>query len=417
MSPRDPSPRPPAPQVTPAEVLIDRSGPLLRAAAVRDGRLTDLQLDHAARPSLLGAVFLGRVERIAPGLNAAFVDLGTGRSGLLGASDLRLPGAASRKDARAPDQPIGRLLRAGQDVLVQVKAEPGGEKGPTLTMDVTLPGRFVVMTPLSPGLSLSRRLARGGEARAALAERMGRVLVGAGWIVRAQAAEATEAALAAEADSLALAWRAVEAALAAGRAPALVLPGPDAARRAVVEQGGRPIGPILVEDADLHKDLAAWLAEAAPDLLPRLALHRGPDRLFERHDLEGAIAGLAGRRVDLGGGAWLAIDRTEAMTVVDVNGGERGNALATNLDAAAEVARQLRLRNLGGIVVVDFIDMRGPGDGERLVQALSAAVAEDPAGVQVYGMTRLGLVEMTRARRGPPVGDLLALAEAAPDAH
>jgi ribonuclease E/ribonuclease G len=404
--------------VAPAEILIDRSGPLLRAAAVRDGRLTDLQLDHSGRPSLLGAVFLGRVERIAPGLNAAFVDLGTGRPGLLGASDLRLSGAASRKDARAaPDQPIGRLLRAGQDVLVQVKAEPGGEKGPTLTMDVTLPGRFVVMTPLSPGLSLSRRLAKGGEARAALAARMGRVLVGAGWIVRAQAAEATDAALAAEADSLALAWRAVEAAVAAGRAPALVLPGPDAARRAVVEQGGRPIGSILVEGADLHGDLAAWLGEAAPDLLPRLAHHRGPDRLFERHDLEGAIAGLAGRRVDLGGGAWLAIDRTEAMTVVDVNGGERGNALATNLDAAAEVARQLRLRNLGGIVVVDFIDMRGPGDGERLVQALSAAVAEDPAGVQVYGLTRLGLVEMTRARRGPPVGELLALAQAAPDAH
>ncbi|WP_207482540.1 ribonuclease E/G [Arenibaculum pallidiluteum] len=407
-----------APAAAPAEILVDRSGPLLRAATLRDGQLTDLQLDHAARPSRLGAVFLGRVERIVPGLDAAFIDIGEGRAGLIGASDLRLPGAGSRKAARAGGgQPIGRLLRAGQELLVQVKAEPGGGKGPTLTMDMTLPGRFLVMTPMTPGLSISRRLGRDPGLRAALARRVEAVAVGGGWIVRAQAAAVPDAVLAAEAESLALAWRAIEQGAAAGAAPRLLLAGPDAARRAVVEQGGRAISAIRVAEADLHRELAAWAADAAPDLVPVLSLHRGPEPLFERHGLEEAISGLGGRRVDLAGGGWIAVDRTEAMTVVDVNGGERGNALSTNLAAAEEVARQLRLRNLGGIVVVDFIDMKGAGERERLVQALSAAVAEDPAGVQVYGLTRLGLVEMTRGRRGPEIPELLALAGSGPLDH
>lgn len=391
-----------------AELLIDRRGPLLRAATVEDGALTDLQVDGAGRPSLLGGLFLGRVERIVPGLEAAFVDIGQGRPGLLAAADVRLPGAGTRKEARGGRRPIGSLLRGGQAVLVQVKAEPGGAKGPTLTMDVSLPGRFLVMTPLSPGISVSRRFGR-GEERQRLVARVEEAVASGGWIVRAGAAAAAPGLIEAEAEWLSLAWRDVEAAVAGGRpAPACLRPPPDAALRAVVEQGMRGLDAILVEDAGAHAALAAWCREAAPDLAPRLALHRGPEPLFERFDLDGEIAGLAERVVPLRGGGSIVIDRTEAMTVVDVNGGERANPLATNLEAARQVARQLRLRNLGGIVVVDFIDMRGPGDRERLLAELTDAVAGDPVAVEVYGMTRLGLIEMTRARRGPPVPDLLA---------
>jgi ribonuclease E/ribonuclease G len=391
------------------ELLIDRRGPLLRAATVVDGVLTDLQMESAELPSLLGAVFLGRVDRIVPGLDAAFVDLGgEGRAGLLALSDIRVPGAATRKDARAGNKPIGRLLRGGQPVLVQVKAEPGGTKGPTLTMDVALAGRFLVATPLAPGITVSRRLGR-AEERQRLVALVEGVTAGGGWIVRAGAADADPALLEAEAEWLALSWRAVEAA-AAGAAPALLKAPPDAALRAVVEQGARGLDAVVVEDEAAFAGLAAWAAEAAPDLAGRITRHRGPAPLFERHDLDGAIADLAERVVPLPGGGSIVIDRTEALIAVDVNGGERGNALAVNLEAAREIARQLRLRNLGGIVVVDFIGMRAERDRERLVAELTHAVADDPSAVQVHGLTRLGLVEMVRPRRGPPVPDLLLAA-------
>lgn len=400
------------------ELLIDRKGPLLRAATLEDGRLTDLQVDHDERPSLLGAVFLGRVERIVPGLDGAFVDLGADRSsGLLNASDVRLPGADSRKAARAPARPVGKLLRGGQPVLVQVKAEPGGTKGPTLTMDVTLPGRFLVMTPLTPGIALSRRIAQ-GEARARLLRMVEEAVSGGGWIVRSGALGAGPDLLAREADWLSRIWRDVEAAAAAG-APAQLAHGPDAARRAMLGQGGgqgagqgggqggRLLDAIVTGDDALFRDVRDWCAAAAPDLADRVVRHTERTALFERHDLEGALAELTRRTVPLAGGGSIVVDRTEAMTVIDVNGGERANALSVNLQAAREVARQLRLRNLAGIVVVDFIDMRGRGDRERLLAELADAVIDDPAAPQVYGMTKLGLVEMTRARRGPAVPDLL----------
>jgi ribonuclease G len=395
------------------ELLIDRRGPLLRAATVVDGVLTDLQMESADRPSLLGAVFLGRVDRIVPGLDAAFVDLGPEggdrRTGLLAASDVRIPGAATRRDARAGGRPIGRLLRGGQPVLVQVKAEPGGNKGPTLTMDVALPGRFLVATPLAPGISVSRRLGC-AEERQRLVSLIEGAVAGGGWIVRAGAADADPALIAAEAEWLALSWRAIEKEASGAAAPALLKTPPDAALRAVVGQGARGPDAVVVEDEAAFAGLAAWAAEAAPDLAGRLLRHRGPP-LFDRHDLDGTIAGLAERVVPLPGGGSIVIDRTEALVAVDVNGGERGNALAVNLEAAREIARQLRLRNLGGIIVVDFVDMRAARDRERLIAELTHAVADDPSAVQVHGMTRLGLVEMVRPRRGPPVPDLLLAAE------
>lgn len=400
-----------------AELLIDRRGPLLRAATVVDGVLTDLQMESEDRPSLLGAVFLGRVDRIVPGLEAAFVDLHPqgggggrgGRAGLLAAADVRIPGAATRKGARAGGKPIGHLLRGGQPVLVQVKAEPGGTKGPTLTMDVALPGRFLVATPLVPGVGVSRRLGR-AEERQRLVSLVEGAVAGGGWIVRAGAADADPALIEIEAEWLALSWRAIEREASGAAAPARLRAPPDAALRAVVEQGARGLDAIVVEDEAAFAGLAAWAAEAAPDLAGRIRRHRGPP-LFERHDLDGAIADLAERVVALPGGGSIVIDRTEALIAVDVNGGERGNALAVNLEAAREIARQLRLRNLGGIVVVDFIDMRAERDRERLIAELTHAVSDDPSAVQVHGMTRLGLVEMVRPRRGPPVPDLLLAAE------
>ncbi|TWA62024.1 ribonuclease E/ribonuclease G [Azospirillum brasilense] len=394
-----------------SDILIDRDGPLTRAAVLSGGRLTDLYIDHAERPSLLGHVFLGRVERIATGLDGAFVDLGTGKSGLLSALDARGP----KGRPKAKGERIGNLLRTGQTVLVQVKADATGAKGPSLTMDITLPGRFLVHAPLGRDVAVSKRLGSGPE-RAELARRIQDIAPGAGWIVRAGAATAPDGLLVAESDALHLAWRSIRDAAERGGGPALLLPGPDAPRRALIEHGAAVPSRIIVDDVALARDLAGWCADRAPDLEERVepfdarllaAPSDGRQRLFDLRDLDAEIETLLGTRVPLSGGGSLVIERTEAMTVVDVNAGERGNPLDVNLEAAAEVARQLRLRNAGGIVVVDFVNMRNRGDAERLLNALSRAVEDDPAQTQVYGLSKLGLVEMTRARRGTALADLL----------
>lgn len=380
------------------EIHVDRQGSLTRAAAVTGGRLTDLYIDRADRPSLQGAVFLGRVERIVPALDGAFVDLGTGKPGLLSAADARGPKGRVER--------IGTLLRAGQSVIVQVKADALGAKGPTLTMDVTFPGRFLVHAPFGKGVTVSRRIGDAG-ARAELLERLGAVAVGPGWIARASAAEADPAVLEAEADALALDWKRVEGA-GAGSAPRCLHPAPSALTRILVETGARTPKSIVVDDVSLADALTAWCAERAPDLLPRLARQKPPGTLFDEYGLDEAIAELTRPQVPLPGGGSLVIERTEALWAVDVNAGERGNALEVNREAAFELARQLRLRNIGGIVVVDFVNMKSRGDAERLLNALASALDEDPVQAQVYGLSKLGLVEITRARRGAALVDALS---------
>ncbi|MEI6559884.1 MAG: ribonuclease E/G [Rhodospirillaceae bacterium] len=386
------------------ELLIDRRGGLLRAAVVAGGRLTDLHIDRDDRvlPEA-GSVWLGRVERIAAGLNAAFIDLGTGKAGLLGLADVRL----GNRNRPEPGTAIGTVLHGGQALLVQVKAEATGAKGPTLAMDISLPGRFLVHVPFRRGVTVSKRLGDGAM-RAAQVLRLQALTVGDGWIARSGCETlADDGLIVAESESLALAWGDLVRRLGQGGAPGCLCRGPDAARRAVIGHGARPLARLAVEaPVPWRSAFADWCAGAAPDLVPRLETVSG--RLFERHDLEGQIAALMRPEVTLAGGAGLVIERTEALVAIDVNGGERGNPLAVNLEAAAEIARQLRLRNLGGIVVVDFLSMPKRADGERLLAALAVAVRGDPVQTEVYGLSRLGLVELTRARRGPALQELLS---------
>lgn len=378
-------------------LLIDRRGPLRRCAMLSDGILTDLAIDHEARVIWQGAIVQGRVTRLVAGLDAAFVEFGDTVPGFLSASDVR-PG---RRDAR-----IGQLLRTGQMVLAQVKADAHDGKGAVLTMDLSLPGRFLVHNPLGDGIHISKRLGKGPDV-ATLRQRLSASLPNqGGWIVRAEALHADPALVLGEAEALlADAYR---ARMAAGSpSPATLLPPPDAVRRALVELPRDGLTEILVDGPAMLAAVKAAAMALAPDLLPLIALHKDVRPLFDQGDVDSAIAALTDHRVDLGQGGSLIIDRTEALTVIDVNGGERGNPLAINLEACLEIARQLRLRNVGGIVVVDFVNMARAGDREAVIQRLSSAVADDPVATHVYGMSRLGLVEVTRARRGPPLADLL----------
>ncbi len=378
-------------------LLIDQRGPLRRCAMLSDGILTDLALDHTERPAWLGAIVLGRVIRVVAGLDAAFVEFGNSVPGFLSAADVR-PG---RRDAR-----IGQWLRTGQMVVAQVKADAHDGKGAVLTMDLSLPGRFLVHTPLGDGIHISKRLGKGPDVQS-LRQRLSATLPNqGGWIVRAEAMQTAPALVLGEAEALVADAYKVQRA-ATGTAPATLLPPPDAIRRALVELPRDGLTEIVVEGPEMLAAVKAAAMALAPDLLPLITPHKGLRPLFDQGDVDSAITAQTDRRVDLGQGGSLVIDRTEALTVIDVNGGERGNPLATNLDACLEIARQLRLRNVGGIVVVDFVNMARAGDREAVIQRLSSAVADDPVATHVYGMSRLGLVEVTRARRGPPLADLL----------
>lgn len=384
------------------ELLVDGKGLLRRAAVLTGGELTDLYIDRADRPARMGAVLLGRVVRLAAGLEAAFVEIGERLPALLNAADVR-PAPKKGRELR-----IGQMLRTGQEVVVQVKADAHGDKGAVLTMDISLPGRFLVHLPQGQGVHLSKRLAAGPQRTALAAAMRDAVPPGGGWIVRADAAEADPGLVALEAEALYADWRAAESALAGAEAPQELLVPPAAPVRACVELGGAGFDAIRVEGSEALLDLKRWCAERAPDLAARITLHIAKLPLFETGDVEGAIQSLLDRRAPLSHGGSLVIERTEALTVIDVNGGERGNPLSTNLEAVREIARQLRLRNIGGIVVVDFINLAKAYEREQLILALSHAVSNDPAGTHVYGMSKLGLVEMTRSRRGPPLSDLLA---------
>ncbi|MEA1652539.1 ribonuclease E/G [Nitrospirillum sp. BR 11164] len=333
------------------DVTSPAQGPALRRAAVlTDGVLSDLYIDRVDRPTLAGAVVRGRVTRIVAGMNAAFVDIGTGRDGLLPAADVRLPqgggkGAPKDRPAARPQGPIGTALRAGQTIIVQVKADPVGAKGALLSMDVALPGRFLVHTPLAAGIHVSKRLGQGASAAAERARlttvvrdavpaggqgRAGEWAGGwaGGWIVRAAAAGVPADWLAQEAEALALDWHAV--ARAGEGPPATLLAAPHAGVRALMEQTGQPVSAILVDDRaaagqDLYAELRRWCDDRAADLLPMLKRVPTGLPLFDGGDLDGAIATLLRPRVPLRGAAAgsLVIERTEALTVIDVNGGRR----------------------------------------------------------------------------------------------
>ena len=345
--------------------LVHDATPRLRCAAAldADGRAVDLRVDRLDRPTLEDGVFLARVEQFLKNRNAALVSLGAFGRGMLAAADAR--------PVPSPERPLGAILRAGQPIIVQVKADPVGDKAATVTMDVVLTGRLLACAPLGRGVAVSRRLAADAAARQALRDGLARRAPReVGWIIRAAAASATETALDAEAARLLALWR--EAATAGqGGEPRLLRPPPDA----------------------LERLQTAYDAPTPP-----------PPPGFDFNTL---LATLTRPQVALPNGGRLIIEPTAALTAVDVDGGA-GDALSVNLAAADELARQLRLRNLGGVVMADFIRLKARGDQERLLARLRAAVADDPMQTDVYGLTRLGLAELTRARRGRGLAETLA---------
>jgi len=373
------------------KIVVDRYGQVQRVAVVRHGELVDLYCDRIDRPPLTGALVAARVTRIVADLRAAFVSLGADHANGM----LALTG---RREA----QPSG-----GDRLLLQVKADPTGAKAARVSSDIALTGRCLVHTPRAPGVRVSRRLEAGAALRAQLTDQ----LPGTGWILRRRAAQMPLDQVLMEAEWLYGLWQAALGLFQQGT-QGLLLSGPDALARAVVNLAtpgnGASLQPSLtVQRGPVAAQAVAWCRAAAPDLLSDLEPIAGLAQPFDAYGLEDAFSRLTEPTLPLPGGGRVTIERTQALTAIDVDGGDAGNRESVNRQALDTVARQLRLRNLSGVILVDVLNLASGSARDRLITRLKAQVAEDPVETTVHGMTRLGLIELSRNRQTPSLSELL----------
>lgn len=363
-----------------------------RAALVEEGRVEEFRCEHDATQTLIGNIYKGTVVNLEPGIGAAFVDLGEGRNGFLHES------AWSR----------GEPLALGDEIVVQVTRESIGSKGPMLTGDVSLPGRFLVLLPYSQGGGISRRIGEAGnrtELRALakeLEERAGSAL-----IVRTAGANRTRRELLRDLRALRRLWSAVQRRAGTSSAPALLYAESDLVARGIRDLVDQQVSEIFVDTPEALEAARRAVRLVQPELADRLRLHAAPEPLFHAFDVEAQIDRLRARRAALPGGGSIVFDRTEALVAVDVNSGRmreqeglEETALKTNLEAAEEVARQLRLRDLGGVVVVDFIDMRDADHCKEVERAFRGWLARDRARVRPGRLGAFGIFVLTRRRAG-----------------
>ena len=382
-------------------LVVDRTaGGLLLAGLLEDDRLIEVDVAEQEHADV-GAICLGRVRTVARDLDGAFVDCGLGEDAFLNARDARALSGARRS------APVGEQVSEGQAVLVQIRRQAERGKGPRVTTDIALPGLFLAHRPRIAHVALAPELARSEQAKAQQ-ERAERLFPGGGFSLRPAAVHATDQEIADEAERLRESWAGTGARAGALRPPVLLASPPEPLPRLLLERFSPDLERIVLADHVLLIQARRWLEQAMPRWLQSFAdrLEHLPDA-FEATGAAGQLEEALGREVALPNGS-LIIEPTAALTAIDVNGA--GHPLEVDLAAAREVARQLRLRKIGGIVVIDFVDLESKRERARLEAALRAALADDPAAIQLYPMSPLGLVELSRQRLGPSLAERLGRA-------
>ncbi len=392
------------PVATVREILLNVGSDEVRAVVLEDGQLAEVLLERPQQMRSVGNIYLGRVEDVLPGMDAAFVNIGLDRNAFLYADDA--VHCCQSQERTGEGRPrIEEMVRPGQQILVQVDKEPVGSKGAKISTAIGLPGRFVVLTPQTDFLGVSRRIEDEDErARLrALVEESRRP--GHGVIVRTVAEGQGAAAIRADLRFLEALWESIQEQAGRAQPPALLHRDMGLSGRLLRDFMTDDVQVLLVDNADEYQNLIELAGLMSPDLAQRIELTGGD--LFGKRGLDQEMERAMRRRVWLHSGGYLVIDRAEALTAVDVNTGKfvgkenlAQTILQTNLEAADEIARQLRLRDLGGIIVVDFIDMEEEAHRQQVLDALEQAVKRDRTKVHVLGMTKLNLVEMTRKRVG-----------------
>lgn len=415
------------------EVLINVGPGETRVAIVEDGRPVELFLERTmeddlkaktgrAGHSLIGNIFLGRVQRVLPGMQAAFVEVGLERAGFLGAREARcLCELTGLDEGTLP--PISACVQEGQSILVQAVKDPIGDKGARLSANVTIPGRLLVLVPNQSGVALSRRIEDEAERErlTALVEEMverfnpmGVTGEPAGFIVRTAAIGATSEDIAADARQLAEEWRKVRETERKSVAPCVVFHDLDPVSKTLRDCVSADTARVLIDCADAFGEAQRYCRRAMPEMLDRVQLFNGPGDLFALYDVDGEIEAALEPRAELPSGGWITVETTEALTAIDVNSGRytaatglEETSVKINLEAVHEIVYQLRLRGTGGLIVIDFIHLNDPANIQKVIDALNEGFAKDRVPTQISGMSEFGLVEMTRKRVREPLDKLL----------
>ena len=387
------------------ELLVEGDPHQTRLAVLEAGRLVEFFVERHRGRGLVGNIYKGRVRRVLPGMRAAFVDLGLERDGYLYLEEMAVdesgaPGGDGRRTSPG-------IPRRGREVVVQIARERLADKGPRVTTEITLPGRYLVLTPLAGRLGISRRIEDPDERdrlKTVALEQWGDALEATGCIVRTAAAGAPAEDLGREYELLAEVWREIEGRAAATAAPALLHQEEELAVRVIRDHFGEDFGALLVDGADAHRVIHGYLGRVQPELLTRLEKSRRG--LFDRYRIDAAVDAALEPRAPLPSGGYLVINQTEALVAIDVNSGRdvgpgdfRDTVLRTNIEAVAEAVRQIRLRDLSGILVIDLIDMEHEEDRRTVFARLELELRKDRARKRVLEISEFGLVQLTRQRR------------------
>jgi ribonuclease G len=403
------------------EILVNVAPAETRAALVEEGVVQELYLERRSRRGLVGNLYQGRVTRVLPGMQAAFVDVGLERTAFLHAADVAGPPPDETVAGLAPlgapaVEDVRRLLSPGDEILVQVIKDPIGTKGARLTTYITLPARFLVYLPRGEGTGVSARIEDEAERqrlKAAVAQLRGTDTDG-GYILRTAAQGVPTESLREDMEYLRKLWRHVRGRAVEASAGTLVHEDLPLPLRILRDELSRGVARVLVDSPAEHARMSAFAAEFMPTNSARIELHGGPRPLFDLHAIEEEIGKALEREVPLKSGGHLVIDQREAMTTIDVNTGAyvghrnlEETTFRTNLEAAATIGRQLRLRNLGGIIIIDFIDMHDESHRRQVLAALEHSLTADRAQSRIVNLSPLGLVEMTRKRTRESLEHLL----------
>jgi len=430
------------------EILINATPRETRVAILEDEQLVELLVDRPDARRMVGDIYYGRVEAVLPGIQAAFVDIGTEKSAFLHASDLVYPednavdddepedtagdddaapaeeaesekpanggrnggggrggrGGGRRQRAKAP--PIQDVLKRGQEIIVQISKEPISTKGPRVTAQVSMAGRFLVFMPFASRVGVSRKIGERAE-RARLREMVEAVLPkdSGGVIARTVGEDATQETFKRELDTLIGGWKRIKRKTNYVRAPALIHRETNLTRGLIRDLFSEKVESVSVDSKQVYNEIIEYLTGVAPDLVDRVKLWGDEAGIFDKAGIEPEIRDLFKRRCDLPSGGYLIIEPTEALVSVDVNSGRytgkkdpEKTSLRTNLEAAREIARQIRLRDMGGIIVCDFIDMETKANRDKMLQELRTHLSRDRARTKAFAVSDLGLIEMTRQR-------------------
>jgi ribonuclease E len=349
--------------------------------------------------SLVGNIYLAVVRNVLPGMEAAFVDIGEGKNGVLYADDVYVDPKRFGKGRRPR---VEQVLSEGDELVVQVRRDAMAAKGPRLRGHISLAGRFLVLQPGFSNVAISQKLSRAERSR--LRQVMTELLPARfGVIVRTAARHATAKEIKTEVDKLVAQWKGITKDASEGGGPRILHQDSDLLIRVIREHLSADTRRVEIDDPEAHKRVVAYLRSADPDLVSRVRRYDNTIALFERFHVDDQVKKALKRRVPLPSGGHLVFDTTEALTVVDVNTGRfvgRSNLedtiLQNNLEAAEEIGRQLRLRDIGGIIVVDFIDMAQEANQRKVLNRLKGVLARDKTRTEAFDVSRLGLVEMTR---------------------